>query len=137
MGDYFLIGARGQSHNPTLLEASYNKNMNRRLTSTRNVRRWLGLAVLGLVAGLGACSGGGGGGGAAPSSTPSAGTPPAGSAPPLISGFTPGSAAVGQSVTIEGLNFVAGATTVSFNNVAAAGISAAPTQISVTVPAGA
>lgn len=111
--------------------------MNRRLTSTRNVHRWLSLALLGLVAGLGACSGGGGGGGGAPSGTPPAGTPPAGTAPPLISGFTPASAAVGQSVTIHGLNFVPGATSVSFNNVAAAGVSAAPTQISVTVPAGA
>jgi hypothetical protein len=40
-------------------------------------------------------------------------------------------------VTIEGLNFVAGGTTVTFNGVAATGVSAAPTQISVTVPAGA
>jgi len=105
--------------------------MNGRLTSTRRVHLWLSLAALGLAAGLGSCSGGGGGGGA-----PS-GTPPAGTAPPLISGFTPASAAVGQSVTIQGLNFVAGATTVSFNNVAATDVSAAPTQISVTVPAGA
>src|SRR5262245_48261415 len=109
--------------------------MNGRLTSTRKVRRWLNLAVLGFAAGLGACGGGGGGGGA-PSGAPS-GTPPAGPAPPLISGFTPTAAAAGQSVSIQGLNFVAGATTVSFNNVAATDVSAAPTQISVTVPAGA
>src|SRR5262249_33344833 len=109
--------------------ASWTGLMNRRLTSTCIVRRWLGLAVLGVAAGLGSCGGGGGG---APS-----GTPPAGSAPPLISGFTPASAAVGQSVTIQGLNFVAGATTVSFNNVVATGVSAAPTQVIVTVPAGA
>jgi hypothetical protein len=106
--------------------------MNGRLSSTRKVHRWLSLAVLCLAAGLGGCSGGGGGGGA-PSGTP----PGPGTAPPLISGFTPTSAAVGQSVTIEGLNFVAGGTTVTFNGVAATGVSAAPTQISVTVPAGA
>ena len=84
------------------------------------------------AAGLAACSGGGGGGDAAPAPAPGPGT-----APPLLSGFTPTSAAVGQSVTIEGLNFVAGGTTVTFNGVAATGVSAAPTQISVTVPAGA
>jgi hypothetical protein len=104
-----------------------------RLSSTRKVQRWLSRAVLCLAAGLGACGGGGGGGGgAAPGGSPAPGT-----APPLISGFTPTSAAVGQSVTIEGLNFVAGQTTVNFNGVAATGVSAAPTQISVTVPAGA
>jgi hypothetical protein len=96
------------------------------------VHRWLTLAVLYLATGLSACGGGGGGGGAAPGGPPASGT-----APPLISGFTPTSAAVGQSVTIEGLNFVAGQTTVNFNGVAATGVSAAPTQISVTVPAGA
>jgi hypothetical protein len=106
--------------------------MNGRLSSTRKVHRWLSLAVLCLAAGLGACGGDGGGGGAAPGSPPGPGT-----APPLISGFTPTAAAAGQSVTIEGLNFVAGGTTVTFNGVAATGVSAAPTQISVTVPAGA
>src|SRR5262245_25647573 len=109
--------------------------MNGCLSSTRKAHGWLRLAVLCLAAGLGACGGGGGDGGAAPGTPPGPGT--AGSAPPLISGFTPTAAAVGQSVTIEGLNFVAGGTTVTFNGVAAAGVSAAPTQISVTVPAGA
>ncbi|SRR5687767_12447825 len=63
-----------------------------RLSSTRKVQRWLSRAVLCLAAGLGACGGGGGGGGgAAPGGSPAPGT-----APPLISGFTPTSAAVGQ-----------------------------------------
>src|SRR6185503_16067635 len=99
--------------------------MNGRLSSTRKVHRWLSLAVFCFAAGLAACSGGGGGGDAAPAPAPGPGT-----APPLLSGFTPTSAAVGQSVTIEGLNFVAGGTTVTFNGVAATGVSAAPTQIS-------
>ena len=104
-----------------------------RQRANSRARAWLSRLALVVATGLAACGGGGGDGGANGSNQPA----PSGSSPPLLSGFTPTSAAVGQSVTIEGLNFVAGATTVSFNGVPAASVSAAPTQISVTVPAGA
>lgn len=57
---------------------------------------------------------------------------------PTISSFSPGSGEVGTTVTINGANFVSGATSVSFNGVASTNVSyASSTQITATVPTGA
>src|SRR5438445_93801 len=60
-------------------------------------------------------------------------TPPA---PPTISDFTPASGPVGTSVQINGSNF-SGASSVTFNNVAATYAVSSPTVIQATVPSGA
>ena len=56
-----------------------------------------------------------------------------GNGTPTVSSFTPSSAAVGASVTINGTNFV-NVTAVSFNGVAAAFTVVSPTQLTATVP---
>jgi hypothetical protein len=55
---------------------------------------------------------------------------------PTIASFSPTSGQVGASVTITGRNF-SGATSVTFNGVAAAFTVVSPTQITATVPVGA
>ncbi len=58
-------------------------------------------------------------------------------AAPTISSFSPGSGAVGSTVTINGTNFVKGATDVTFNGVASAVTVVNSGQLTATVPAGA
>ncbi|MBI5384588.1 MAG: IPT/TIG domain-containing protein [Verrucomicrobia bacterium] len=55
---------------------------------------------------------------------------------PVLAGFTPSSGGVGTSVAITGAN-LAGATSVTFNNVSAAFTANSGTQITATVPAAA
>ncbi len=57
-------------------------------------------------------------------------------APPTLTGFTPGSGPVGTSVTLTGTN-LDGVTGVTFNGTAATIQTFNPTQLTVTVPAGA
>ena len=58
---------------------------------------------------------------------------------PIITSFSPAAGAAGSSVTISGLNFspAAGSNTVYFGAVKATVVSASPTNLVVTVPAGA
>jgi len=56
---------------------------------------------------------------------------------PTISSFSPGSGAVGSAVTINGTNFVKGATDVTFNGVASAVTVVNSGQLTTTVPSGA
>ncbi|MHB9007987.1 MAG: S8 family serine peptidase [Limisphaerales bacterium] len=73
----------------------------------------------------------------APSGTATSGTDFTVQATPAITGLTPGSGAVGTTVTLSGAHFT-GATAVRFNNVAAPGFTVnSAGQITVTVPAGA
>lgn len=58
-------------------------------------------------------------------------------AAPTISSFSPGSGAVGSTVTINGTNFVKGATDVTFNGVASAVTVVNSGQLTAVVPAGA
>src|SRR5207302_1989283 len=60
-------------------------------------------------------------------------SPPPPPAPPTISDFTPASGPVGTSVQINGTNF-SGASSVTFNNVAAAYSVISDTTIQATVP---
>lgn len=112
------------------------------MTSIDKKRRLLTLGALFVSA----CGGGGGGeepaAGPSPSPTPSPSPPPpppSGSTPPLITGFVPNAAAVGQQVRIEGGGFVASVAgnTVRFNGVSATVLAASTTAIDVLVPAGA
>jgi hypothetical protein len=56
---------------------------------------------------------------------------------PTISGFSPLSAAAGDTLTVTGANFVAGETTVLFGDVPAVGTVISSSQLSVQVPVGA
>ncbi len=99
--------------------------------------RWLGsvLTALACVFVLGACNGGSVITPLTPPATPPTSPPPPPSAP-TITGFSPGSGAVGVAVTISGAH-LSGATSVRFNGKAASISNNTDTSLKVSVPVGA
>jgi Right handed beta helix region/IPT/TIG domain len=100
--------------------------------------RWLGFALTALscVFVLSACNGGAVTPLKPPAPPSPTAPPPAPPSAPTISGFAPGSGAVGATITISGTH-LSGATSVRFNGKAAVISDTADTSLSASVPVGA